>query len=90
MLAVLRAALRSERRAFLELVVALSLGVLAVRLGESRGLWWYVLGAPPAWFALREIPHSIAERRARRRERARVKAIAEERGHARHVRRGDR
>ena len=68
-------------------LAVLLLGVVGARLGESQSLWWYLLAAPMVVLALMEIPSSIAESKAGRAERARVRAIADERGHDRHLRR---
>ena len=68
-------------------LAAFVLGVIGARLGESYSLWWYLLAAPLAVLALVQIPSSTAESKARRVERARVQAIAVQRGRSRHVRR---
>lgn len=89
MIAVLRDALWAERWAFVGFVGALALAVVGERLGESQSPWWYLLAAPLGLMCLREIPDSLAGRRARRQERKRVMAVAAQRGHARHARRKD-
>ena len=64
--------------------------MIGVRLGEGYSRWFYLLALPLALVSVREVPRSIADRRTRRVERERVRAVARRRGPPnRHLRRDD-
>lgn len=79
--------LRTHRRAVIGYALVLALAVVGAKLGDAINLWFYALAAPLGLAAAREVPRSIAERKARQRERERVRAVAGERGYERHLRR---
>lgn len=89
MWAVLLRLLRAHRWTVLGYALVLVSAVIGVRLAEAYNLWFYLLALPLALVAAREVPRSIADRRTRRVERERVRAVVRERGCDRHLRRDD-